>query len=361
MAFRHLWLRAETKIGERRSPLTPTQAGRLVEAGYKLTVERSELRIFEDGDYASLGCEMVEEGTWPNAPLEAAILGLKELPEATFPLVHTHIYFAHCFKEQAGWNDIMARFAAGGGEVLDLEFLVDEAGKRVAAFGYWAGFVGAAVAVDLHCHRMHKGDDTPYGPLEPYPSRESWIGELQQSLSTSKGVTPRMIIIGALGRCGRGATELADALGLDVTAWDMAETAVGGPFPELLEHELFVNCVYLKGSIPPFLTAEGIDGSRKLAVISDVSCDPQSPYNPIPVYKDSTTFKSPKIRVRSAAENSPALDVIAIDHLPGLLPREASESYSQDLFEHVACLNSGSPVWTRARQKYQEVLATLSL
>ena len=107
MAFQHLWLRAETKVGEQRCPLTPTQAGRLLKAGYKVTVERSALRTFEDAEYATNGCDLADEGSWPNAPLEAAILGLKELPDAEFPLVHTHIYFAHCFKEQAGWDKIM--------------------------------------------------------------------------------------------------------------------------------------------------------------------------------------------------------------------------------------------------------------
>ena len=358
MAFRHLWLRAETKVGERRCPLTPTQAGRLRQNGFQVTVEHSTMRIFDDHEYAANGCELVAEGSWPNAPIDAAIVGLKELPESTFPLVNTHIYFAHCFKEQAGWKELMARFSAGGGEVLDLEFLVDDSGRRVAAFGYWAGFVGAAVAVDLYCHRALNGDDSPYGPLEPFPTREVWIQQLREAMVRSDSARPRMMVIGALGRCGRGATELAHALNLNVTAWDMAETAKGGPFQELLEHELFVNCVYLNGAIPPFVTGEGLDGFRHLSVISDVSCDPQSPYNPIPVYDDTTTFKEPKIRIR-AASDSPALDVIAIDHLPGLLPREASEDYAEDLFEHLACLNTGSPVWTRAREKYQAVRKNL--
>ena len=37
----------------------------------------------------------------------------------------------------------------GGGALLDLEYLTDDHGRRLAAFGYWAGYVGAALAV-LH-------------------------------------------------------------------------------------------------------------------------------------------------------------------------------------------------------------------
>ncbi len=39
-------------------------------------------------------------------------------------------------------------FARGGGTLLDLEFLQDEKGRRLAAFGYHAGFAGAALALE---------------------------------------------------------------------------------------------------------------------------------------------------------------------------------------------------------------------
>jgi saccharopine dehydrogenase (NAD+, L-lysine-forming) len=79
---------------------------------------------------------------------------LKELPEETFPLIHTHVMFAHCYKNQAGWKDILSRFVQGNGTLLDLEFLVDERGRRVAAFGYHAGFAGSALGIDLWCHNQ---------------------------------------------------------------------------------------------------------------------------------------------------------------------------------------------------------------
>ena len=39
-------------------------------------------------------------------------------------------------------------FPRGGGTLLDLEFLQDDMGRRVAAFGYHAGFAGAALALE---------------------------------------------------------------------------------------------------------------------------------------------------------------------------------------------------------------------
>lgn len=78
----------------------------------------------------------------------------------------------------------------------------------------------------------------------------------------------------------------------------MAETAVGGPFPEILKVDIFVNCIYLSSSIPPFITPESIrsaGSSRRLSVVVDVSCDTTNPYNPIPIYSINTTFSRPTV------------------------------------------------------------------
>lgn len=47
-------------------------------------------------------------------------------------------------------------------------------------------------------------------------------------------------MIGALGRCGKGAVDLALKVGIpaeNILQWDMAETAKGGPFVEIVECE----------------------------------------------------------------------------------------------------------------------------
>ena len=43
----HLWVRHETRETERRTPLIPADARRLVDLGFTVTVERSPQRIFE--------------------------------------------------------------------------------------------------------------------------------------------------------------------------------------------------------------------------------------------------------------------------------------------------------------------------
>ena len=67
----------------------------------------------------------------------------------------------------------------------------------------------------------------------------------------------------------------------------MAETAKGGPFQEILDVDIFVNCIYLSSPIPPFLSEEFLKArgkDRRLSVVVDVSCDTTNPHNPIPIY-----------------------------------------------------------------------------
>jgi len=136
---------------------------------------------------------------------------LKELPESTDPLPHTHIQFAHCYKKQAGWSGVLSRFYHGKGKLYDLEFLQDGSGRRVAAFGYHAGFAGAAAGA-LAVAAQKKGEKL--GQLNPYENEDAMVTSVKESLGGSgKGV--KALVIGALGRCGRGAVDLLKKIGLE--------------------------------------------------------------------------------------------------------------------------------------------------
>lgn len=152
---------------------------------------------------SSVGCKLAANNSWPSAPQHIPILGLKELPESNEPLIHTHIHFGHCYKNQAGWSKFLARFYKGGGTLYDLEFLNDDSGRRVAAFGYHAGFAGAAAGA-LAVAADKKGEKL--GLLEPYPNETAMVEDVKQRLGGSgKGL--KALVIGALGRCGRGAVD----------------------------------------------------------------------------------------------------------------------------------------------------------
>ena len=60
-------------------------------------------------------------------------------------------------------------------------------------------------------------------------------------------------------------------------------------------------------------------------------------------------------------QNEFPVSVISIDHLPSMLPREASESFSEGLKESLLSLKDrdSAPVWTRAKKLFDEKTALL--
>lgn len=325
-----------------------------------MTVESSGERIIPDSEYARAGCRIVPAGAWHEAHKSVFILGIKELSDDGTPLDHRHIYFAHAYKGQSGSDRLLSRFIRGGGRLLDLEYLIDDQGRRVAAFGHWAGFAGAALGVAAWCaQRKTEAHDGVLGSVSCFKDESQLIQHLDEQLKLSaKG--PTSLVIGAKGRCGRGALKALRALGLSPAAWDLDETRGGGPFEEILEYDLLVNCILLQGRTAPFLTPEMLSDRRKLSVISDVSCDPTSSYHPLPVYGQTTSFSAPVQRLK---KNPVPLDVIAIDHLPSLLPRESSQDFSNQLLPHLRELCSSSslpPVWARCERIFLEKTTTLA-
>ena len=342
----HLWVRAEQRDNERRVGLTPQGARELLDAGMQVTVEASDDRIIPTERYKAAGCTIAPAHSWPDAPRDAVIFGLKELPEGGTPLPHTHIMFGHAFKGQSTGRTLLDRFKAGGGTLLDLEYLTDAEGRRVAAFGYWAGFAGAAVS--LKCW-LAQQDGTTCPPVTPFETAEAMTADLLRQISPH--TPPSALIIGALGRVGSGASDLLRAMNVPVTAWDMAETAHGGPFPEVLDHTLFINCILAGENTPPFVRPDAPTSPRKLRVIGDVACDPDSAFNPVQVYDLTTTWDTPALRVHDA----PPLDVMAIDNLPSMLPLESSEDYAAQLLPTLMDLpNDLRGTFARARAMFAQ-------
>ena len=347
----HLWVRAEQRPNEERVGLTPEGARDLIAAGIKVTVEESRQRAIPIQGYRDAGCAIVPEASWPEAPQDAIVFGLKELPEDGTPLPHRHIMFGHAFKGQHSGRALLRRFAAGGGTLYDLEYLVDDDGRRVAAFGYWAGYAGAAVSVKSWAAQQRGGICPAVGT---YGGKDALLADLARDLDGLRA--PSAIIIGALGRVGSGAADLCDALGLSPTRWDMAETEGGGPFPEILRHDMFLNCIFARPGTPVFVPQSALDAPRDLTVIGDIACDPDSDYNPVPVYDAATDWSAPARRVHDA----PPMDVMAIDNLPSLLPVEASEDFSALLLPFLRGLGHlERGVWGRAHLTFTDAMKGL--
>ncbi|WP_164848364.1 saccharopine dehydrogenase [Halobacteriovorax sp. HLS] len=326
---RLIWLRHETKPYEQRCCLTPSACEELLKLGHEVVVERSPIRVFSDEEYEAVGCTLEETNAWINkAPLNAVIVGLKELEDKDFALSHRHIHFAHVYKNQNGHEKTLSRFLKGDGKLFDLEYLVDENENRIAAFGVWAGFSGAALAIDIWAHQQLNMDYNQKAPLRPYQSQMDMVTDIERNLLKIEA-RPRVIVIGAKGRSGKGAVKFLRSIGIEPTMWGSKETKGKGPFQDILSHDILINCALITKQVKPFLTNDLIDQQRHLSVISDVGCDPTGPCNPLPIYSKCTTMDAP---IASLRED---LTITAIDHLPSLLPKESSIDFCTQLFPHL--------------------------
>jgi saccharopine dehydrogenase (NAD+, L-lysine-forming) len=353
MTRQHLWVRAEQRANETRVGLSPDGAASLLAKGFSITVEASDSRVIPTQAYAQAGCAIAPQFSWPEAPDDAIVFGLKELPEDGTALKHRHIMFGHAYKDQSAGKILLKRFKAGGGTLYDLEYLTNDTGRRVAAFGYWAGFAGAAVAVK--CWAAQIRNETA-APITSFANADALTDALLDELAPLDTKALKALVIGALGRVGTGASDLCKRLDIPVTGWDMAETASGGPFPEILEHTLFFNCILAGPTTPVFVAKDTLEAARDLRVIGDIACDPDSPFNPIPIYSETTSWEVPARRVH----DNPPLDVIAIDNLPSMLPLESSMDYAGQLLSTLEGLaQQDNPVWGRAKKIFEEHLAKI--
>lgn len=361
-------LRAETKPLEARACLTPTTVKKLLDTGdFEIAVEESEQSIFDIQEYAEAGAKIVPAGSWVDTPKDVIVVGLKELPEESFPLKNDHIQFAHCYKNQDGWQKVLERFPLGGGTLYDLEFLENDKGRRVAAFGFYAGFAGAALGLEDWAFKQLYPDSEDLPSVSPYPNEDLLVADVSALVSQAVKVVgryPKVLIIGALGRCGSGAVKMCHRAGVpdeNLLKWDINETKKGGPFQEIADADVFINCIYLNKPIPPFITMEMLSKpDRKLRTVVDVSADTTNPHNPVPIYTIATDFDEPTVLVETTA--GPKISVVSIDHLPSLLPRESSEFFAHDLLPSLKQLphKDTAPVWKRAENLFNEKVKALN-
>jgi saccharopine dehydrogenase (NAD+, L-lysine-forming) len=349
-----IWIRNETKINEKRTPLSPSDCKILINNyNFIINVEKSMHRIYINDEYNNAGCNIVDSNSWINAPLDYYILGIKELDlDNVLALKHKHIYFGHCYKNQVGWKELLQKFINGNGLLLDLEYLTDDNNKRLTAFGHYAGFAGAFIGFTIWCNRKM---NTPLINYDKSFNKNEMI-ELsmecvefikKQSISFIQPI-PSIIIIGAYGRCGKGITEFFENIGIDTVKIGKYDK----PFDKkcVLNYDILFNAIYLKNQIDPFITKNDVDKNKNLSLIVDISCDIGNQFNPLPLCEINTTFQNPTHII----SNNPLLEIVTIDNLPTLMPRESSDDFSKQLMLQLIKLNDDDSYWKNTKKIFYE-------
>lgn len=323
-----LFIRNEIKEEEHRTPLVPKDCGELIKKGFEIYVEPSFNRCFPISQYLDNECIVTHI-----APEDATIIGLKELDMKSKMFQHKNIYFAHCYKNQSNAKIILDKFKKEGGCILDYEYIVDENNKRMIAFGYWAGFAGTYLGLIQYIRKMNGFDDI--NNVSPCNNYQNLINNLRNF-----DITPKIAIIGINGRCGQGCRKLLDSLYIKYTGFNHNDEK------NLFDYEIIINCIYLSPtSNEVFISKKNISGFKNLKIIVDISCDVFAKNNPIQLDYELTTFKNPVFKYDN-------LDIIAIDNLPTLLPKDSSEEFSNKL----VTLLQDNKVWDNLEILYKNHL-----
>ena len=95
----------------------------------------------------------------------------------------------------------------------------------------------------------------------PYSSQVEMIEDVESRMNKIVS-RPRVLIIGANGRSGRGAVKFLRALGIEPTLWGSKDTISNHPIEEILSFDILVNCALIKEPRAPFLDLETITKER---------------------------------------------------------------------------------------------------
>jgi len=358
-------LRETKNPPDRRVVVSPKEAKLMTEKfpNIDLVIQTSENRCFTDQEYKDLGLVLVDDVSDCNI-----LMGVKEVAKSKLIPNKKYLFFSHTAKEQDYNQPLLQKIIENKIQIIDHEYLTDENGMRLVAFGRWAGLVGAYNGLIAY------GDKTKRYSIKKANECHD-LEELNQELS-KVDLEPIKILITGGGRVAHGAMEILDQIsGIEkITAqqfltkefdhpvycqidpWDYLKRNDGLPFdfkyftkhpdkhsstfkPYTKVTDMFVACHFWDEKSPVFMTKEDMkEDDFKISLIADVSCDIDGP---IPSTVRPSTIAEPlygydvKQEKEVGAFDQNAITVMAVDNLPGELPRNASVDFGSGLIEKV--------------------------
>ncbi len=355
----------ETKTPpDKRVPLTPVQCREILDrcAGLEIFVQPSGDRCYSDDEYRTEGITLSENLSNCNV-----LIGVKEVKINALLNNKTYLFFSHTAKKQPYNRGLLQAIISKGIRLVDYEYLTTRDRVRVVAFGRWAGVVGAYNGLRAHNLRLAGSE------LQPASACRD-LGELKSELRKLDMGDTRIAITGG-GRVAGGAAEILDAAGIHQVApedflltnfnhavytrldpWHYTNRKDGSDFdfshfmahPDMYENSfrpyaarthMFIACHFWDPNSPVLLTREELAGGEiPISIIADISCDIDGP---IPSTIRASTIADPFYGYDpvSGKETEPfdngSITVMAVDNLPGELPRDASSDFGDALMQHV--------------------------
>jgi alanine dehydrogenase len=355
-------LRETKNPPDRRVPLTPPQIIALQELypHVQFYVQPSDIRSYSDEEYEYLDIPLKEDLRDCDI-----LMGVKEVDKRTFVPGKTYLFFAHVIKKQPHNREMLREMADKKITLIDYELMTTGTGQRIVAFGRYAGIIGAYNALRA------KGIKTNKFRLKPahqcHDLNEMWAGlELIQLRSNLR------ILITGEGRVANGAMETLDICNIvkvspeDYLAKEFnvpvytqlgpqhyVKHYSGKPFdfgyfreypgeyessflPYTRLTDILITGHFWDPRSPRFFTKDDMkQPDFRISVIADISCDVNGGVpSTIRTSTISDPFYSynPFLEAEDQEISHPGnIIVMAVDNLPGELPRDASFDFGRQL------------------------------
>jgi len=359
-------LRETKNPPDRRVPLTPPQIIALEELYpfVEFFVQPSDNRCYSDEEYDYLDIPLKED--LKDCDI---LLGVKEVDKRTFIPEKTYLFFAHVAKKQPHNREMFRVMSEKKIRLIDYEYLTTEKGQRVVAFGRHAGIVGAYNGLRA------RGIKTNRFKLKPayqcHDLEEMWAG-----LRLIQFVPGIKILVTGEGRVASGAMETLSICNIvEVTReefltkdFDIPVVCQIGPqhytrnkkglpfdFKDFTKNpcdyesaflpftkvtDIFITGHFWDPYSPVFFTSENMRSPDfRISIIADISCDVNGPIPStirVSTIADPFYAYNPRLETEEPAFSSPSnITVMAVDNLPGELPRDASLDFGKMLMKSV--------------------------
>jgi len=328
-----IFLRNEMCENEIRTPLIPADVKILINNNIIVFVESSQYRIYADELYEKEGAIITIDKWYDKKYNNCIIIGIKELNYLEKLNKHTHLYFSHSYKKQQNSGIILNAFIISHSKLYDFEYFLNNKKKRIIAFGYFAGLVGAVLGLKQFYNKINMLNDIK--DLKPWLTFNELIEfiKIEASYFKNKINDIKIVIVGGSGRCGKGIQFILDNLNIKYIVVDRESEK---DMKMEIDFDILFNCILLNKDYNRTWFNSNTQ-FNKPKVIVDISCDYTKINNPIKLYNKATSWKEPIFKYNKF------LDIIAIENLPSLLPYESSIDFSKKCTELL--LQYDSNVW----------------
>ena len=358
-------IREEKTPPDARVALTPDQCLYIARNfDINIAVQPSDVRCYRNDEYRAAGVPMHQD-----LYDRDILLGIKEVPVEQLIPNKTYFFFSHTIKKQAYNRQLLQAILEKNIRLIDYEVLTDDQGRRLIAFGRFAGMVGAHNALYTYGKRTGKFQLKRMKDFFDYAEAQLFYKTIE--------FPPVKIVLTGTGRVGNGAAEVLRDMSIrEVEAQEFLEQTFdepvftqlnssdyvrhqqGKPFdlrdfyknpgdyegtfePFYKVSDIFINGIYWDNRAPVFFTnADMRRDDFNIKVIADVTCD-IAPVSSIPATLRASTIADPVFgyNPENQQETQPhqpqVVDMMTIDNLPSELPRDASRAFGEQFIRAI--------------------------